>query len=227
MHPVHDIEKTIELRDLFAVPAEQRDPVWRHKFYVVAPGAALTVLDPQIAEGPDRFPYFGLVMPATGAFTPFSINYALEFVLDRGAGVAIFATPDRAAAPQWVFTYGDLVSYRLFGIFEGSATETAPVQSGGNILVAAPSEQFLPGYARRALGNFIRNVYRHPDPKVALIGDQSGAQGLMVNLTAEQYNGDEGKLRAALRYLGWFLPRTYRVTAMPAGWSDSNFVPLG
>ena len=94
------------------------------------------------------------------------------------------------------------------------------------MLVASPSEQFLPSYARKALGNFMRNVYRHPDPRVALISDQSGAQGLMVNLTLDQYDGDDGKLSAALHYLDWYLPRNYRVTAMPTGWSDSNFAPL-
>jgi len=220
------IEKTVELRDLFAVAAEQRDEAWQRRFYAAAPGADLVVLDPQICDGPDTFPYFSLAMPATGVFTPTSIDDALEFVLDRGAGIAIFATPDRTAAPQWVFTYGDLVSYRLFGDFECGPRESGPPQSSGDILVASPSEQFLPSYARKALGNFMRNVYRHPDPKVALIGDHSGAQGLMVNLTLDQYDGDEGKLRAALHYLGWFLPRTYRVTAMPTEWSDSNFAPL-
>lgn len=226
MHPAHSIAKTIELRDLFGVAPEQRDSAWRTKFYAAAPGAALVALDPRISDGPDTFPYFGLAMPATGTFTPFSIDYVLEFVLDRGAGIAMFGSPDRTVAPQWVFTYGDLVSYRLFGNFEVDSSDNRPLQSAGSILVASPSEEFLPSYARKALGNFIRRVYRHPDPKVALIGDQSGAQGLMVNLTLDQYNGDEGKLRAALRYLGWFLPRKYRVTGMPKGWSDSNFAPL-
>jgi hypothetical protein len=48
----------------------------------------------------------------------------------------------------------------------------------------------------------------------------------MINLTLADY-GDEDTLRKAVHYLCWYLPRTYRVAPMPAGWTDSSFVPLG
>jgi hypothetical protein len=48
----------------------------------------------------------------------------------------------------------------------------------------------------------------------------------MINLTLEDYDGDESKLRAAVHYVSWYLPRTYGTAPKPAGWTDASFVPL-
>ena len=75
------------------------------------------------------------------------------------------------------------------------------------------------------MGNFVRQMYHHPDPRIALVFDPQAT--LMINLTLADYDGDEDKLRMAVRYLSWYLPRGYRVAPMPAGWIDSSFVQLG
>jgi hypothetical protein len=137
----------------------------------------------------------------------------------------------RLGDPEWVFSYGDLLSYSLCGRFDGEGSEGRASDSevAGEVLVASPSEEYLPTRARKAIGSFVRHYYHHPDPKIALVVNpqMNPAQNLMINLTLDQYDGDEQKLRSAVGYLQWFLPTTYRVMAMPDGWSDAQFAPLG
>ena len=49
---------------------------------------------------------------------------------------------------------------------------------------------------------------------------------VQLNLTLEQYHGDQHKLDMAIRYLFWFLPRSYALAPLPEGWSDSGFTDL-
>jgi hypothetical protein len=48
----------------------------------------------------------------------------------------------------------------------------------------------------------------------------------MLNLRASDYDGDRGKLDSAMRYLTWFVPKTYSVMALPDDWSDADMAPL-
>jgi hypothetical protein len=224
--PKFDLAQTQAIADLFAEPRESRDETWREKFYAAAPDATLMAFDPQVSQGPDEFPYFHLAIPDPGPVTPFCITHLLDVVLDNGLGIAIFGDSSRSEDPEWVFTYGDLLSYSLFGHFDGDPA--GRLSSGGSkqdqVLVAAPSEDYLPARARKAMGNFVRRMYHHPDPRIALVCNPQAT--LMINLTLADY-GDEDTLRKAVHYLCWYLPRTYRVAPMPAGWTDSSFVPLG
>ena len=228
--PKFDLAQTQVVADLFAQPREARDESWREQFYAAIPDATLMAFDPQVNRGPDEFPYFHLAIPDPGPVTPFCVTHLLEVVLDNGFGIAIFGDSSRSDDPEWVFTYGDLLSYSLFGHFDGDpAKKSVSIESKDNqVLVAAPSEAYLPARARKAMGNFARQMYHHPDPRIGLVYDPKATppKRLMINLTLEDYGGDRSKLSAAVHYLSWYLPRTYSVVAMPAGWSDSNFAPL-
>ncbi|HYL79019.1 MAG TPA: hypothetical protein VEU96_32815 [Bryobacteraceae bacterium] len=230
--PKFDLEKTQALAGLFAQPRESRDDKWRRDFYAAVPDASLRSFEPQINLGPDQFPYFHLAIPDPGPLTPFSISHLLDFVLDNGLGIAIFGDSTRSGGPQWVFSYGDLLAFSLYGSFDGdpSVLAQAPKPSGGShsVLVAAPSESYLPVRARRALGAYARKIIQINHPKIGLVDDPQStpSRSLMINLTLADYHGDQRKLSAALGYLSWFVPRSYRIAAMPPGWTDSNFVPL-
>ena len=224
--PKFDLAQTQALAELFAEPHETRDEAWRQKFYAAVPDATLMAFDPQVSQGPDEFPYFHLAIPEPGPVTPFCVTHLLDVVLDNGFGIAIFGDSSRSEGPEWVFTYGDLLSYNLFGHFEGDPAER--LSSGASklnqVLIAAPSEGYLPSRARKAMGDFMRRMYHHPDPRIALVCDPEAT--LTINLTLADYGGDEEKLQSAVHYLSWYLPRTYRVAPMPAGWTDSSFAPL-
>jgi hypothetical protein len=118
----------------------------------------LAGFDPQVDLGPDSFPYFQAAIPDAGPFTPFSIVSVLDFTQEKGTGVAIFGDPARSEGPEWVFTYGNLLCYKLYGSFE---TGIQP-QPGDNskVLVSPPSEALLPAAARRTLGAFMRDKYQ-------------------------------------------------------------------
>lgn len=228
-----DLTKTSELAELFATPRDRRDSSWMQQFYSAVPDATLVSFTPQVEFGPDQFPYFQMSIPAPGPLTPFCVTHVLDDVLDNGMGIAIFGDPNRENGPEWVFSYGDLLSYSLYGRFDGNpdALDNVPstaADGASEILRAAPSESYFPARARRSLGLYMRNMFHHPDPKIALAVDPnlSPSTNLMVNLTLEQYDGDADKLDAAMRYLLWFVPRTYSLMATPPGWNDSGFVPL-
>jgi hypothetical protein len=227
-----DLEQTRRLAALAAVP--QRDDAWCAQFLAVVPNASLAALDPQIQKGPDTFPYFQLAMPDPGPFTTFSIVHILNDALQNGCGVVVHSSIQRDQPPLWVFCFGDILSYSMFGDFRGDPKVLANPDPPANpqtseILRASPNETYLPAPARAAIGRFMRGPFRHPSPKIGLVTGASlrPRQSLMVNLRLSDYGGDKNKLDSAMRYLTWFVPKTYSVMALPDDWSDAEMAPLG
>jgi len=224
-----DLDQTQKLTELFETPRENRDAPWQRSFYASVPDATLMSFDPQVNQGPDQFPYFHLAVPDPGPVTPFCLTHILDDVLDNGFGIAIFGDSSRANPPEWVFTYGDLLAYSLFGNFDGDPSAIGASGGNGNsMLVAAPSEAYLPTRARHAIGKFMGTMCKHPHPKIALVDNPqlNPSRSLMVNLSLEQYAGNKKVLDSAMHYLSWFIPRTYALMPMPPGWTDAGFVPL-
>jgi hypothetical protein len=236
--PKFNLTQTEGLTELFAKPRESRDQAWRKEFYAAVPDAMLMAFEPQVSPGPDQFPYFHLAIPDPGPLTPFCVSHVIDDALNSGFGIVIFGDSSRSNDPEWVFNYGNLLSYSLFGDFEGDPAERErlrgheaerrPSYIQRQVLTAAPSEAYLPIRARKALAGYMRHWFEHPDPKVTLLEDsrQLPSRSLMVNLTLEDYDGDETKLHAAIHYLSWYLPVTYSIVPMPQGWTDSGFIPL-
>ena len=173
-----DLAQTQILAGLLAVAPDKRDEQWLQRFYAAVPDASLVAGNPQVEQGPDGFPYFQLAMPDPGSFTPFCVTHVLDNCLQHGMGIALFDNARRNGEPAWVFTYGSLLSFKLYGAFDGDPNE--PRSSGAapeaasdesrKVLTGAPSESFLPAYARKAMGDFFRralhrkNVQRHALP---------------------------------------------------------------
>lgn len=123
--------------ELFAVPHERRDAAWVDSLYSLVADAPMTA--GEVFGGPDAFAYLPLT---PGGST--SLREVVPGCLERGTGVIV--TTD---APQWVFPYGNLWSFREEGAFVLPAEEGgAP---SGQALIASPTEDVLPAYARRAL----------------------------------------------------------------------------
>lgn len=227
-----DTSQIARLATLSATPPQQRDDAWCESVLRAAPNASLAALNPQIQSGPDTFPYFQLALPDTGPFTAFSIVRDLNQVLEAGAGIVIHTSLRRDQQPLWVFTFGDILSYSMFQDFKGDPKvyldKTPPNLNDRRVLKASPSESYLPASARAAVGRFMRGTFRHPDPKIALITGVSlqPRQILIVNLRLRDYGGDRQKLDAALRYLSWFLPKSYGLMALPDDWTDTDMSSL-
>jgi hypothetical protein len=228
-----DLEQTQRLAALVAVPQERRDGAWSADFLRAVPNASLASFDPQIQKGPDTFPYFQLAVPNAGPFTPFSIVHLLNYLLENGIGVVVHSNAKRDQPPLWVFSFGDILSYSMFGDFRGDPKvienpDPLPNPNTSEILRASPNESYLPATARAAIGRFMRGPFRHPSPKIGLVTGASlrPPQSLMVNLRLKDYGGDRNKLGSAMRYLTWFVPKTYSIMALPDDWPDSEMLPL-
>ncbi|HEY6359312.1 MAG TPA: hypothetical protein VIX35_13810 [Vicinamibacterales bacterium] len=226
--PKFDLAKTHALVALFATPRHRRDDAWRPRFYAAIVDASMRAFDPQVSQGPDGFFYFSLALPEAGAFTPFCVSHILDYVLDNGIGVAVFGSSGPPGEPEWVFTYGDLLSYSLYGDFDGDPAERGhqhgpggptveTVEEERKILVGSPSEQYYPKRALAALASFMRERLRVEQPEIKVIADPTTcpALSLAINLRPADYDGDLERLGAAMRYVGWYLPRTHALMSLP------------
>lgn len=226
--PKFDLGKTHELVTLLAKPKEQRDDAWRRRFYAAVVDASMRALEPQVSQGPDGFFYFSLALPQAGAFTPFCVSHILDYVLDNGIGIAVFGSFGPSGEPEWVFTYGDVLSYALYGDFDGDPAERShqhghaglaveKVKEARKVLVGSPSEQYYPKRAVAALAGFMRERLKVPEPEVKVIADPSACPSLSlaVNLRPADYDGDLERLGAAMRYVRWYLPRTHGLMSLP------------
>jgi hypothetical protein len=145
----------------------------------------------------------------------------LEKLTEDGVGVVI--NRDGMSA-QWVFTYGDLLTLRMFGTFEVALPEpvSAPetVQKGNQAMVGQPSEEYLPGYARKVLKNYLQRMMAIPDPGVFLLSRGGPTQELVFSVFPENFASQE-IFQGALGALTWFLPRHYRTANIS---KDSQWV---
>lgn len=230
--PECDITKTGVTLELLETPQDARDAAWRRKFYEAVATASFRCTEPQVAEGPDGFPYFGLLSPEPFVgFESFCISNLLETLTENGLGVAI--NPEPGGSADWVFSYGDVLTLRLFQSLDvsGAGTPTPPsaetIEGGAAVLIGQPSETFLPGYCRRAIDRFLksRGVV---DPKVFVMHRASDAapQQLVFSVFPEDFPSADA-FRDALNRISWFLPRHYPVVAIERA-SDlaRSFAPL-
>src|SRR5262249_50151911 len=121
-----DLAKTQILAELLAVAPDKRDEQWLQRFYATVPDASLLASNPQVEQGPDRLPHFQRAMPDARSFTPSCVTHVLDNCLQHGMGIALFDNARRKGEPAWVFTYGSLLSFKLYGAFDGDPNEPRP-----------------------------------------------------------------------------------------------------
>lgn len=210
-----DLEKTQAIWNLCQVAHEQRDDQWRARFLGSVAEASFRCGDPQVIEGPDGFPYFQLLLPEPETvFRCYVVDKMKdEFLLDHGLGVAI--NPDRAA-PDWVFSYGDIVNYHLTGEFYSPSDAAADlprqevIEKEEDALVGQPSEEYLPAAARRAIREHLLRVGIR-DPRILLMSRVVGSamvQELVFDLSPDRFPSEE-HYRVVMQSLAWYLPRHY------------------
>lgn len=218
------------LRALLATPNSQRNNAWLEQFYAHIVDCSMTDDMPQVFFGPDHFPYFGLNLPPEdGPYKEFCIRSMLEKLTEDGVGVAIGREGLNA---QWVFSYGDLLTLRMFGTFETPTPEAgsgaANRAQGDQVLVAQPSEAYLPGYARKVLSEYMQKMMGIEQPGVFLLSRPgvTPPQELVFSIFPEDFASRE-IFEGALGALRWFLPRHYGLVSVPRNSQLSQyFQPL-
>ena len=227
-----DISKTQIMVDLFSVPTEERDDSWTKSFYENIKTASYACDNPQIFNGPDGFPYFILRTPeANKPFESFCIqNMKDDFLLDKGFGVAI--NPNETSV-DWVFSYGDIVNLHLNNELSTKTDNVqieneVTLQKDEKILLAQPSESFLPTKARQNLKSFLQSI-GIKRPQIMMVCrtiDGQVIQELAFNIFREDFQSLE-QLNFRLKQISWFLPRQYVVLSLPKNSNfNSNFTDL-
>ena len=242
-----DRERTGRLAELFAVPRERRDPAWTRAFWDSAWTAALTVAEPPVALGPDRFPYARLHLPgaAPGRESNSLMNVAASLV-DQGAGAALFATPgDDMAAADYVIPTGVLDSILRYDHPEGEPAELDEtsggpprtsgakiLEAGEQVMMATPSPAYLPPATARAMHRHLREEWGLAEPRVALLvaASMRPSRSLMISQTRGDWLGrgaTEAQIASWMERLLWFLPPSRSLMLRPDDWSDAGMTPLG
>ena len=218
--PECDITKTQLMVDLFKIPEEQRDDSWRQTFFDTVQTASYACGDPQILEGPDGFPYFVLQTPEPNKpFKSFCIrNMKDDFLFEKGYGVAINPTKDSV---DWVFSYGDIVNLHLNKEFF-TKTDRLELQNveiltkDEKILLAQPSEAYLPKPTRKILKSFLQSIGIRK-PGISLIFRTIEGQAipeLAFNIFREDFQSND-QLNYRLKQISWFLPKHYVIHSGP------------
>jgi len=209
---------------LLQTPDDQRGPDWLTQFHTNIVDCSFTDDTPQVFYGPDHFPYFSLNTPPTDQpFQAFCIRSILEKLTEDGVGVVINRN---GMSAQWVFTYGDLLTLRMFGTLEVSQPfpvrqgkpdpDPETLSKGKQVLISQPSEAYLPGYARKVIRSYVQRMMAIPEPGVFLLS-RAGvmpAQELAFSVFPENFANQE-LFNGALGALAWFLPRHYRMVNIP------------
>ncbi len=216
-----DITKTPVIVTLFRTPHDLRDHTWYNSFYNNVATASFASANPQVLTGPDGFPYFILNTPEENKpFESFCIkNMKDDFLLARGWGVVFNPAADKTA--DWVFTHGDIVNLHLNNEFI-TAIDPAIIEhiefnktvgllkKEEKVMVAQPSEDYLPFATRHALKLFLQSKGIRK-PKMMLLSsviEGKVSRKLAFNIHPEDYPITTN-LNFLMQQVGWFLPRHY------------------
>lgn len=227
-----DIGKVEPLLALLRTPKAERGDSWFDNFYATVVDASFRCEVPQIFTGPDGFPYLSLLSPEPfKPFDSFCLCNLAEPATEQGFGVAINR---RANGVDWVFSYGDMLTLRLSRTLKPHVTEPSEpakkitIEKGDVAMFGAPSESYLPSYARNVLRQFMRQSLGTTEPKVFLMHRAADTRPmqLVFSVFREQFKTDQHYFDV-LNQLSWFLPRHYTITGIPMGSElQKNFVPL-
>jgi len=245
-----DLAGTGVLAQLFAMPADERDRAWQESFFDLAWTASVAFAEPQTFIGPDGFPYLRLDLPHPGPFDSQCLGNVAGDCLAHGVGAALFASPDDPPErPQYVLSFGlidslvrfdspwgdpiDIEEASLpdapgaFDVEERASGRTMIVKEAHEVLVGAPSADFLPPYAARALAAHLEQVWGLEDPRVQLIADMQMRPHRSLVIGRKRGEFPEGAPTDEMaRMLLWYLTPLRNVMLMPEDWTPNQMTPL-
>jgi len=217
-HRTPDTNATAAVRSLLDTPPEGRTDAWIARFYASVPNAALQMEATVVFQAPDGFGYVRVRIPERGVdFEAHSISGLAMGCTERGLGIVLNA---HKGQPDWVFFYGALWSLRANGRFDGDGLESnSPPREtpGQRVMLAAPSEELLPAFARPILRDYLQSA-GVAEPRVVLMVDQAlgPSRNLVFNLHPEDFT-DQAAFRSASNRLVWFLPPGLGFITVPRG----------
>jgi hypothetical protein len=179
------------------------------------PQARVQILNETPVNGPDGWPYLMVKIDEKGDEP---LAQVLGWLSSRGIGLVV--NPEKEM-PDAVLTYGMIWNFRQSGAFFSEATDTRAsgeytLTEGQELHAGAPSEEYLPKYAREILKTFLKDN-GVTAPKVLVMSPDRQNYDLcfsLESLGSPPANEHPGVLEA----LSWFLPAHYSlVIASEAG----------
>lgn len=243
-----DMGATERLAELLAHPGQGGDAAWIRDFYDAAWHAALTLPWDSPVEGPDGLPYLRLDLPGEGAFEPVSLGQLAPQCVKGGFGAAIFASADdpveRAA---FVFSMGRLDSILRYDDPDGDPLdrvaagaggqdydveqhgqhERLTVRAGHQVMVGAPSRDYLPPSSARPLYSHLVDGWGYDAPRVGLMADPAlqPSRALIIGLPRSAFPAD-APVDDMMAILTWYLPPGRMVMLMPEDMDPAQLAPL-
>lgn len=214
-------EKTLAIQKLIRIPKEQRDQQWISDFITNVDECNLKLGDPEVAIANDGFPYMNLKTVEEGADNgTFVIVNEIDRILQHGFGMVINAG---AGHPDWLFSCGDLLNYRLNGEFYTDDSlfsahgEDFNISADEKILVGQPSDEILPNISRQHIREFLESV-KVRNGKVLLMArnyenETEATQDLVFNITPDNFSSGED-YQQVMQTIAWFLPRHYSIAGI-------------
>lgn len=211
-------------KELLEIPQDHRDADWEALFLREFPKQNIRVLQAEPISGPDGWPYLLAETGETGETADEPASTVLKWLSTRGIGLAL--NPQKAA-PDFVFSYGMVWNFRERGAFMSPAQERASGQfrlkPGEVVATGAPSESYLPQYARSILKQFFLDQGVMV-PKILLVSEDRKIYDLCFSL--ESLGSPPEKERSGIaEAISWFLPAHYSI-ALISEKAINGFEPL-
>lgn len=241
-----DLQKTGRLAELFQLPREQRTESWVEAFFDASWHASLQITEPPFFQGPDTFTYLRMQIPTPGKqFQSNSLSNIAQFAVERGTGVAIFASPE-ATEPEFVLSMGRLDSLLQYDSWRGdpldleevasksgsqpkdaNGMETFTAQRETQILVGSPNSTLLPPHTAGMLHRHLTQGWHLPDPRIALmiVPDMAPSRNLVIGKKMSEFP-DAATAARQTQLLLWYLPPSRSLVLMPESWTLDQMRPL-
>lgn len=205
-----------DLEKLFEVNSSERNNEWIARFSKLFEKSEMFYesLDP--FYGPDGLPYINLLTKKTKNTT--SLDKIANKCLDYGLGIVLSPKPN--TEPYWIFSCGDLVSYKNLGSiyfadgFEGH--EEYVVKNTEKVYISNPTEHFLPTSIRNILREDFINVFKIEHPRVYLMRNPNmkPEYSMVFNISKKDFNENNDHYIQAMMRISWHLPKICPATAI-------------
>ncbi len=193
---------------------EVRDFNWDEKFFKIFSTAKVKLLGNEPQQGPDEFPYMlceTVLDNETSNENITEVQKLIHWLSTKGIGLVI--NPRRQPNPDYVFTYGMIWSFRQTGYFvKANRLEIKETQQKKELILASPSEDYLPKYVRQTIKDFFRDQMVLM-PKILLVTTDTKNYDLCFsaesigNPPLVEHNG-------ICEAISWFLPTDYNIVIM-------------
>ena len=198
----------MELDVLLQQPESRRDDNWEVEFLKLIVTSKVQVAEQQAKAGPDGWPYL-LIKSGPQGDQPFlSI---VEWAAQRGIGLAVNT---HKMVPDYVFTYGMLWNYAMNRQFVTAGPSPKPgtvtIAENEDMLVGAPTEEYLPQFVRKVLREFL-NAQGMANPRITVLSTKD-YRVVDLLFSSESLNDLKPKdFRPMSEALAWFLPLHYNL----------------